>query len=388
MADTRDLLRRTAELAADFLDSLDDRPVFPRASVDELRDALGGPLADGPTDPQEVIEQLAAAADPGLVAMPSGRYFGFVIGGGLPASLAADWLASAWDQNAGLYVGGPVRRPSSRRSCATGSSTCSGCRPTRRSASSPARRWPASPRLAAARYRVLEQAGWDVGRDGLAGAPRIRVARRRQAPRHDRPRAAPARARRARGRSPPTSRAGWTPSAGASARERRRADDRLRAGRRGEHRRLRPASSRSQTPRAAAGAWLHVDGAFGLWAAAPPGAPPPRRGASNAPTRGSTDAHKWLNVPYDSALVLCADPEAHRAAMTVTRARTSCSDGSARPRPGRLGAGVLAPRARLRRLRRAALARPQRRRRARRAHVRAARAGSRTASPSCPAPSS
>src|SRR5262249_50507489 len=107
MGDTRDLLHRTADLAADFLDSLEDRPVFPRATADELRARLDVPLPDDPSDPTRVVEELASACDPGLVAMPSGRYFGFVIGGAVPAALAADWLASAWDQNAGLYVAGP-----------------------------------------------------------------------------------------------------------------------------------------------------------------------------------------------------------------------------------------------------------------------------------------
>ena len=134
MTDVRDLLRRTADLAADFLDSLDDRPVFPRVSVDELRRSLGGPIPVGPSDPEEVIERLAAAAGPGIVAMPSGRYFGFVIGGGLPAALAADWLTSAWDQMQGSTSAAPRRR-SSRRSCGTGWWTSSACRGTPRSAS-------------------------------------------------------------------------------------------------------------------------------------------------------------------------------------------------------------------------------------------------------------
>jgi hypothetical protein len=106
--ETRELLELTASLAADFLRSLDERPVFPRAPVEELRTALGGPLPEGPLDPAQVVAELARAADDGLVAMSRGRYFGFVIGGAVPAALAADWLTSAWDQNAGPYVGGPA----------------------------------------------------------------------------------------------------------------------------------------------------------------------------------------------------------------------------------------------------------------------------------------
>src|SRR5204862_266503 len=89
-----DRLARRAELAADFLDSLEDRPVFPQVSPEELRSSLGVPLQDEPLEPEQVVAELAAATDPGLVAMPSGRYFGFVIGGGLPAALATDWLTS------------------------------------------------------------------------------------------------------------------------------------------------------------------------------------------------------------------------------------------------------------------------------------------------------
>ena len=103
----RRLLDETAGYAADFLEGIPERPVTWSADVDELRAGLGGPLPDSPTDPREVIAHLASAADPGLVAIPSGRYFGFVIGGAVPAAVAADWLSSAWDQNAGLYVAGP-----------------------------------------------------------------------------------------------------------------------------------------------------------------------------------------------------------------------------------------------------------------------------------------
>src|SRR5664279_3163808 len=108
MDDLRELLELTAGLAADFHATLDERPVYPRATAEELRAAFAAPLPESPTDPRTVIAELAAAADPGLVAEPAGRYFGFVIGGAVPASLAADWLTSAWDQNAGLYICGPA----------------------------------------------------------------------------------------------------------------------------------------------------------------------------------------------------------------------------------------------------------------------------------------
>ena len=107
MSDVRDLLRRTAEIAADYVESLDERPVFPDVTPEQLREALGGPLPEEPLDPAQVVVELAEHAEPGVVATGSGRYFGFVIGGGLPAALAADWLTSAWDQNAGLYAAGP-----------------------------------------------------------------------------------------------------------------------------------------------------------------------------------------------------------------------------------------------------------------------------------------
>src|SRR4051794_9694763 len=104
----RTLLRRTADLAADYLESVDERPVYPQISTDELYARLSGPLPDGPSDPAAVVEELARAADPGVVASAGGRYHGFVIGGAVPAATAADWLASAWDQDAGLWVLGPA----------------------------------------------------------------------------------------------------------------------------------------------------------------------------------------------------------------------------------------------------------------------------------------
>jgi glutamate/tyrosine decarboxylase-like PLP-dependent enzyme len=325
MTDTRALLQRTAELAADFLDSLDERPVFPRVSADELRGSLGVPLQDEPLEPEQVVEELAAAADPGIVAIPSGRYFGFVIGGGLPAALAADWLATAWDQNAGLYVGGPsasiVEQVVREWVCdllGLPADASIGFVTGTQMGSVTA--------LAAARYRVLERAGWDVARDGLAGGPRIRVLVGEQ--RH----VTIDRALRLLGLGAPETVA---------------ADDqgRMDAGA------LRAALGRGDGPTivcaqagevntgafdpfeeiadatAAHGAWLHVDGAFGLWAAASPRLRGLVRGAERADS-WITDAHKWLNVPYDSALVLTSDPEAHRAAMTVSASYLIQDDGA------------------------------------------------------------
>jgi glutamate/tyrosine decarboxylase-like PLP-dependent enzyme len=315
VTDTRALLRRTAELAADFLDSLEERPVFPHVSVEELRSTLDVPLQDEPLDPAQVVEELAAAAEPGLVAIPSGRYFGFVIGGGLPAALATDWLTSTWDQNAGLYVGGPsasvieqvVREwvcdllglpPDSSIGFVTGTQMGS------------------VTALAAARFRVLERAGWDVSRDGLAGGPRVRVLV------GDKRHVTIDRALRLLGLGAPET----VPADSQGRMDAHALREALEGG-------MAPTIVCAQAGEVNTGAfdpfeeiadavtehdaWLHVDGAFGIWAAASPGLRELTRGIERADS-WITDAHKWLNVPYDSALVLCSDPEAHRAAMTVT----------------------------------------------------------------------
>jgi glutamate/tyrosine decarboxylase-like PLP-dependent enzyme len=313
--DVRTLLQRTAELAAEYLESLEDRPVFPQVSAEELRAALGGPLPETPTDPQEVIEALVQAADPGLVAMGSGRYFGFVIGGALPAALAADWLTSTWDQNAGLYAGGPsasvveqvvrdwvcdVLGLPAQSSIGFVTSTQMG----------------SVTALAAARFRVLERAGWDVGRDGLAGGPRVRVLV--GAKRH----ATIDRALRLLGLGAPE-------PVSADSQGRMEVDalhgalathdgPTIVCAQAGEVN--TGAFDPFEEIAAAAhdhGAWLHIDGAFGLWAGASPELRPHVRGVERADS-WVTDAHKWLNVPYDSALVLSSDPDAHRAAMTTS----------------------------------------------------------------------
>ena len=225
--------------------------------------------------------------------------------------------------------------------------------------------------LAAARQRVLADVGWEVGTQGLVGRAAGARARGRGAPHHARPRAAAARARhrvpRAGRRRRRRGDAGRR--AGGGARGGRRAGDRLRAGGQRQHRRGRPARRRSPISAAAAGAWVHVDGAFGLWAAASPRRRALVAGVERADS-WATDAHKWLNVPYDCGIAFVADPEAHRAAMRVTASYLPAADEGGLRDADRLDAGVLAPRARLRGLRGAALARPRRGRRARRPAVR------------------
>jgi glutamate/tyrosine decarboxylase-like PLP-dependent enzyme len=315
MEGVRELLERTAALAADYLESLDDRPVYPRVTPEELRAALGGPLPEGPQPAADVVTHLAGAAEPGAVAMGSGRYFGFVIGGGLPAALAADWLTSTWDQNAGLYVGGPSASV----------------------VEDVAREWllellglPADASvgfvtgtqmahvtgLAAARHHVLAAAGSDVGTDGLHGSPRVRVFV--GAKRH----ITVDRALRLLGLG--------TPSVVAADGEGAMVVSELReALGKGEG----PTIVCAQAGEVNTGAfddldeivdvarehaaWVHVDGAFGIWAAATPALRHLVRGLGRADS-WTTDAHKWLNVPYDSGIVFCAHPESHRAAMSVT----------------------------------------------------------------------
>src|SRR6201987_3674516 len=160
-----ELVRRTAELAAEYLKSLPERPVRGDASLDELRSALGLGLEDGSRPALEVIEELVAAADPGLVGTQSPRYFGFVIGGALDAAIAADWLTSVWDQNGAGYHGGPSAAGVEEAACDwlldggglpedAGVGLTTGCQMAHDTC------------LAAARHRALADAGWDVEDDG------------------------------------------------------------------------------------------------------------------------------------------------------------------------------------------------------------------------------
>ena len=309
----RELFRQAADYAADFLETLDTRSIRAEADVEELSAALGGQLPELGLDPRAVIASLVEAAEPGVVANASGRYFGFVVGGGVPAALTADWLASAWDQNAAFYVMGP--------SAAVVEGVCRGCLaellglPLGVSCAFVTGCQMAHvTALAAARHHVLAQAGWDVARDGLAGSPPIQVVVGEQ-------------------RHVTIDRALRLLGIGSSSLVVLPADDQGRM--RVDELRLTAAPTivcgqAGEVNTGAfddfhaiadacgeTGAWFHVDGAFGLWAAVSPELRHLVAGVERADS-WTTDGHKWLNVPYDSGLAFCAHPDSHRAAMAVT----------------------------------------------------------------------
>jgi glutamate/tyrosine decarboxylase-like PLP-dependent enzyme len=321
-----DLFRLTADYAAQFHQTLDDRPVRAAASFEQVRAALARPLPETGAGDGDVVEELVAAAEPGLVGTQTGRYYGFVIGSALPAAVAADWLASTWDQN-GFNV---TLSPAAAAFEAVASEwladvlllpagVSSGFATGAQSANTTA--------LAAARHHVLARAGWDVARDGLAGSPRIRVLA--GAERH----VTIDRSLRLLGLG--TSCLELIPSDGQG---RMRADALLEALATDEGPTIVCAQAGNVNTGAFdpvdafvdecsdAGAWVHVDGAFGLWAAASPAYRHLVAGCERADS-WATDAHKWLNVPYDSGIVFCRDPEAHGAAMAVAASYLQRSDG-------------------------------------------------------------
>ena len=310
-----DPLARAHQHALRWLESLGSRAVPPREQVAQVVERLGRDLPEGPTDPAEVIDLLAEACEPGLTAMPAGRFFGFVIGGTHPAALAADWLTSAWDQNAGLRTVTPAHTAvddlvetwvvdllglpaGSAVGCVTGGTmanfTC----------------------LAAARDAVLSRAGWDVATRGLVGSPGVRVLV--GAERHDsvdlvlrylglgEPEVVAA---DDQGRLDVSSL-----EAALTSGDRRPSVLALQAGN---------VHSGAFDPFAEAiplahdhDAWVHVDGAFGLFA----GASSRHRhlvAGYEAADSWATDAHKTLNVPYDCGLAVVRDPAALRAAMSM-----------------------------------------------------------------------
>jgi glutamate/tyrosine decarboxylase-like PLP-dependent enzyme len=307
------LLDSAARRSRRYLDSLAGRPVAPDPDAVAALTSLTEPLPASPTDPDAVLDLLDSRGSPATMAMAGPRFFGFVIGGSLPVTLAANWLAGAWDQNSALYRVTPGTAhleqvalawlvellglpPQTGGAFVTGATVANLCA------------------LAAARHAVYTRAGWDIEGRGLIGAPPITVITGEEA----HPSVLKALGILGLGRN----RVQRVP---VDAQGRMRADRFpaidgpaivcVQAGNvnTGACDPIAELCERAH----AAGAWVHVDGAFGLWAAATPAHRHLVRGIDAADS-WATDAHKWLNVPYDSGLAFVRDREALRAAMAIT----------------------------------------------------------------------
>ena len=310
---TGELLADALQRALQYLERAPARRISPgQAEVERLAD-LCGPLAESPSDARDVLGLLDDIGSPATVINAGGRYFGFVNGGALPPALAADWLSSAWDQNAGLAVCSPtaaaleetvvrwvcelLRLPSGTGGgLVTGASMANFCG------------------LAAARHALLHRQGWSVERDGLFGAPPLDVIVGEEV------HVSLLKALSLLGLG-----SGRVIRVPCDAQGRMRADRLpalsscaivcLQAGNVNTGA-LDPAAPICAEA-SAQGAWVHVDGAFGLWAAAAPGRAHLAEGFERADS-WATDAHKWLNVPYDCGIVLVRKPELLEAAMSTS----------------------------------------------------------------------
>ena len=311
-------LRTAADLALAFLEGLDERPVGAREDAAAIRQRLGDALPEHGADPAEVIRELADAVEPGLVGSAGPRYFGFVIGGALPASAAADWLTTAWAQNAALHAASPAGAAVEEvaghwmleilglpADASFGLPTGAGLGN--------------AVGLAAGRHAVLDRAGWDVEARGLYGAPEIRVLIGDEA--HATLLTALqylglGRERVTRVRADDQGRMELAALAEALPRDGRPVIVCAQAGNVNTGA-FDPIGEVADLLAPLPNSWLHVDGAFGLWAAAVPRLRHLVAGIEKADS-WSTDAHKWLNVGYDCGFVAARDPVAHRAAMSAT----------------------------------------------------------------------
>jgi glutamate/tyrosine decarboxylase-like PLP-dependent enzyme len=334
MSAEHDLLEQVLASVIEYRESLDRRRAGGSgASAADLRAALAVPLTDAGVADAQVIAELVNAAEPGLGATAGARWFGFVDGGALPVALAADWLTSGWDQNAGQAIASPAAAIVEEVVAAwvlellglpaqasvgfvTGGQmanfTC----------------------LAAARGELLRRAGWDVAERGLWGAPPLRVIVGEQA------HATIYSALRMLGMG-----SGGVETIAADEQGRLHADELAGALAGSEVPALiclsagnvntgafDPFDAVADAVAAHGSTWIHVDGAFGLWAAATPGYRRLLAGAERADS-WAVDGHKWLNVPYDSGIAIIRHPDAHRAAMTITgpylvRAQEGRGDGT------------------------------------------------------------
>ena len=311
----RELLSVTAQTAARYLENLEDRSVAPSSEALAALTDLDEPLPELPMDAGCVLETLDRIGSPATTGMAGRRYFGFVIGGSLPAALAANWLAGAWDQCPGLYAASPIgavleevslgwlldvlKLPAgSAGAFVTGATVAN------------------FTALAAARHALLARSGWDVEADGLFGAPPITVVVGAEV----HPSLTKALGMLGLGRSRVVRvpvdeqgriRATEIPSLSGPAIICMQAGN-VNTGA------FDPAGEICERARSS-GAWVHVDGAFGLWAAASPQLAHLVKGVSNADS-WATDAHKWLNVPYDSGLAFVRDGAALKSAMSISAA--------------------------------------------------------------------
>ena len=300
--------------AGEWLASVPTRSVRPSSDADQVAKTILPRLPDGATDAAEVVDELAALAEPGLMAIQSGRFFGWVMGGTLPAAMAADWLVSAWDQNTGLRFATPAAAAIEESAAAwlldllhlpatadvgftTGATTANFVG------------------LAAGRQYLMDEAGWDLEALGLSGAPRITTFAGRE--RH----AAVDLALRYLGLGAcvpvdADDEGRIFPDALADAMDQQPGPSLvcLQAG--NLHSGAFDPMEEAIAVAHDRGAWVHVDGAFGLWAAVSPKLRGRLAGVEDADS-WATDAHKTLNVPYDCGLAIVARPEALRRAFSV-----------------------------------------------------------------------
>ena len=309
----RELLDEAVAYAREYLEGIEDREVFPSREALEGLEAFDEGLPEEPSDSMEVLAKLHRWGSPATVAQMGRRYFGFVNGGTMPAALGARWLADAWDQNAALYLMSPVisRLESVTERWLTDllglpEGTAAGFVSGSSMASFSA--------LAAARYRLLERQGWDVNRRGLGEAPPLRIVAGAEA------HATVKKALALLGFG--LDRVEWVAvdDAGRMLPEALpELDERtiliLQAGHvnTGAFDPFEALCARAER----AGAWVHVDGAFGLWAAASESLGHLARGAERADS-WALDGHKTLNTPYDNGILLCRDREALTAALQAT----------------------------------------------------------------------
>ena len=327
MRSSKNLLDLTAHHAAAYLDTIDARPIATTAGIDELRRLLGGPLPETPANAMEVIDNLVRDTAGGLLGSTSPRFFGWVIGGTLPVALAADWLTSTWDQNAASNVTAPAEAVVEEVTGAwlkqllglpteASFAFVTGCQMAHTTA------------LAAARHKLLRDRQWNVETDGLAGAPQLRIFTTES--RHE----SILRSVRLLGIG---TRAIRLVAADTDGRIDCAALDQALAAEKGAPAIVILQAGDLNTglfdPFEAAiaiahahGAWVHIDGAFGLWAATSEKHRHLLAGAEKAQS-WATDGHKWLNVPFESGFVFVADAAAHRAAFTQSTSYSVPSAG-------------------------------------------------------------